>query len=93
MPTSWTKLPKVSGTQYSKVFVSSKESWDDPFVAWDDSGVAWDGNQTGWTKLPKPTIVQGLTTWAQVGSLTWAQSVPLTWASSGSTWTNIPKAT
>lgn len=55
MTTTWTPIPKPSGTAWTKTDVSSKFIYDEPSLTYDMSTVQYDGSGNSWTNVPKPS--------------------------------------
>lgn len=52
MTTTYTKIPKATGTSYTKIS-GGYIAFDDPSVAFDDSNTNFDGNRITYTKITK----------------------------------------
>lgn len=92
MPTTYTKIPKATGTAYTGIYPQGKQVYDEADITYDDASVFYDSdNMSLYTNVPKPaggvTIAVGMAT---------GLVMPPTYATShvvGDKWTKIPKAT
>lgn len=92
--TSWTNIPKPTGSNWIDVNPQGKEQYDQSSIFYDDSSIFYDGvNQSAWTDVPKPQ--GGGTTGILAGMIT-ALSMPVTYSkdyASSEGWTKVPKPT
>lgn len=88
----WTSIPKPTGTPYTWINPSGRQTYDDSDVLYDDPNVFYDGvDMSAWTDIPKPVGTSGSIYGGMTIGLLMPLTIPKTINTPDTSWTNIPK--